>query len=383
MFSARTNWSATPNRLSLAAEHARAAGIKLIDLTVSNPTTAGFTYDKARIGGVRYAPYAPEAKGLLSARQVIAAYYRQRAVPAEISPENLFILPGTSEGYADLFRLLCNAGDEVLIAAPGYPLLDLLATLCDVKLVHFHSFYDHGWHLDLHDLERRIIPSTRAIALVHPNNPTGAYVSDAERSALNSLCAKRNLALIVDEVFLDYALETGPQRSFADEPTVLTFTLNGISKLCGLPQMKAAWLTVSGPANAAQEAVRRLEIISDTFLSASTPVQLALPELLATRVDFQAQLIARLKANLAFLDRELPRAPACSRLLVAGGWYVTLRVPVTGSDEELALSLLEKDHVLVEPGHFFDFAAEGYLVLSLMTPEVEFSIGVQKILARF
>jgi aspartate/methionine/tyrosine aminotransferase len=383
VFSARTDWPATPNRLSLYAERARAAGIKLIDLTVSNPTTAGFTYDEERIGGVRYAPYSPEAKGLLSARQAIAAYYRQRAVTAEVSPENLFILPGTSEGYADLFRLLCNGGDEILIAAPGYPLLDLLATVCDVKLVHFHCFYDHGGHLDLHDLEMRITPRTRAIALVHPNNPTGAYVSEAERSGLASLCAKRDLALIVDEVFLDYALETGPQRSFADELTVVTFTLNGISKLCGLPQMKAAWLTVSGPSDAAHEAIRKLEIISDTFLSASTPVQLALPDLLATRLDFQSQLIVRLKANLELLDRELTRALSCSRLLVAGGWYAILRVPVTYSDEELALSLLENDHVLVEPGHFFDFAAEGYLVLSLMTPEAEFRAGLQKILARF
>ena len=355
----------------------------MIDLTVSNPTTAGFAYDEERIGRVRYAPYSPDAKGLLSARQGIATYYRERTVPAEISPDNLFVLPGTSEGYADLFRLLCDAGDEILIAAPGYPLLDLLATLSDVKLVHFHSFYDHGWHLDLHDLEQRITKRTRAVALVHPNNPTGAYISDAERRALTSLCAQRSLALIVDEVFLDYALEAEVQRSFADESSVLTFTLNGVSKLCGLPQMKAAWLTVSGPADAIQEAIRRLEIISDTFLSAATPVQLALPDLLATRLDFQSQLIARLKTNLAFLDRELTRASSCSRLFVAGGWYAVLRVPVTDSDEDLALALLEKEGVLVEPGHFFDFAAEGYLILSLMAPEAEFAVGVQKILARF
>jgi aspartate/methionine/tyrosine aminotransferase len=271
----------------------------------------------------------------------------------------------------------------VLLAAPGYPLLDLLAALCDVKLVNVHSFYDHGWHLDLHGLEQKITARTKAIALVHPNNPTAAYVTPEEKKALEAIAARHELALIMDEVFLDYAMETSPQPSFAGPASVLTFTLNGISKLCGLPQMKAAWLTVSGPAAAADEAVRRLEFIADTFLSASTPIQLALPDLLSTRAGFQSQLLKRMHSNLKALDELLAPAPSCSRLRVDGGWYVVLRVPATSSDEELALALLENDHVLVEPGHFFDFAAEGHLVLSLMTPEAPFAKGVTRLLARF
>lgn len=351
----------------------------LLDLTISNPTMSGFEYDAEAISRALEHPetlqYRPDPRGLVSAREAIASLY------SGIDPEHIFVSAGTSEAYAHIFRLLCNAGDEVLIAAPGYPLLDLIADLCDVRLVKYHLFYDHSWHIDLHDLESKISERTRAIVVVHPNNPTGSYV--AEREPLNDICARRGLALIVDEVFLDFALEETAAPSFAGNTAVLTFTLNGLSKMVGLPQMKAAWTIVSGSAAHRDEAVRRLEFINDTFLSASTPVQLALPALLATREGSQKQVIGRAKNNLRALDGMLAHSHACSRLFVAAGWYVVLRVPALRSDEDVAIDLLEKDGVVVESGYFFDFPNDGYLVLSLLTPESIFAEGARRILARF
>jgi aspartate/methionine/tyrosine aminotransferase len=380
VFSDRTAWPTSANRFTRALERARAGGRALWDLTVSNPTTCGFEYEADAIRRALEHPevlqYRPDPRGLISARTAIARLY-----PGDLKAEQIFITAGTSEAYAHVFRLLCNAGDEVLIAAPGYPLLDLIADLCDVRLVKYHLFYDHAWHIDLHDLESKISNRTRAIVLVHPNNPTGSYVG--EREALNEICARRGPALIVDEVFLDFALEETLAPSFAGNGPVLTFTLNGLSKMAGLPQMKAAWTIVSGRAAERDEAARRMEFINDTFLSASTPVQLALPQLLTTRESFQKQVIARAKANLRTLDSLLADGHACSRPFVAAGWYVVLRVPALGSDEDLAIDLVEKDAVVVESGHFFDFPSDGYLVLSLLTPEGVFTEGVRRILERF
>ena len=382
MFSARTDWPVETNRITQAIERARASGSPLLDLTVSNPTTAGFSYPQILFPAAPI--YDPQSKGLPAARQAISRYYSERTDPCKVDSERIFIVPGTSEAYSYIFRLLCDPNGEVLIGAPSYPLLDLLADICDVKLVRFHCFYDHGWHIDFHDLEQRITSRTRAVCLVHPNNPTGAYVKPEDRTRLDALCRRHQLALVVDEVFLDYNVESEPQPTFADHSEVLTFTLNGVSKLAGLPQMKLSWLTVSGPHTQVAEAVRRLEIISDTFLSASTPIQLAAAELIASRRPFQRQLLERVRANLAEFDSQIrSRTSACNRLLVEGGWYATLRVPNVQSDEELALSLIESDGVIVESGHFFDFPQEGYLVLSLMTPEPMFKDGVRRILAHF
>jgi alanine-synthesizing transaminase len=380
VFSDRTAWPSSANHFTLALERARTSGRTLLDLTVSNPTTCGFAYDVDAIRAALQHPevlqYGPEPLGLRSARSAIALLY-----PEPIDPAHIFITAGTSEAYAHIFRLLCNAGDEILIAAPGYPLLDLIADLCDVRLVKYHLFYDHAWHIDLHDLETKITERTRAIVLVHPNNPTGSYV--LEREALNELCARRNLVLIVDEVFLDFPVEEDRARSFAGNGSALTFTMNGLSKMAGLPQMKAAWTVVSGPVVQRDEALRRIEFINDTFLSASTPVQLALSQLLETRQRFQQQVRERSKHNLSQIDALLAHGHPCSRLFVAAGWYVTLRVPALVSDEDLAIDLLEKNGVIVESGHFFDFSNDGYLVLSLLTPPEIFAEGVRRILARF
>jgi alanine-synthesizing transaminase len=279
--------------------------------------------------------------------------------------------------------LLCDPDDEVLIPTPSYPLFEYLAQIQDVKLVPYELVYDHGWQIDFHSLESAITASTRGIILVNPNNPTGSFVNDAERKQLNEFCREHSLALIADEVFFDFNLSGKSFASFAANHDVLTFTLSGLSKVSGLPQMKVAWMAVSGPANLVQPALERLEVIADTYLSMNAPVQHAIPELLGQRHSFQSQLTARLRVNLAELDRQLSGQKLLTRLEVEGGWYATLRVPVTRTDEELAIELLRQTGVLVHPGHFFDFPSDGYLILSLMAPEQEFAEGVTRVLKFF
>jgi aspartate/methionine/tyrosine aminotransferase len=276
--------------------------------------------------------------------------------------------------------LLCNPGDEVLVPKPSYPLFEFLADLQDVKLVPYPLLYDHGWQIDWPWLEQASGEKMRAVLLVNPNNPTGSYVSEEERRRLNEFCATRGLALIVDEVFFDYSHDGQSRPSFAFNDAVLTFTLSGLSKISALPQMKLAWIAVNGPQNEVCEALPRLEVISDTYLSLNAPVQLAAPVLLEQRKRIQPQLMQRVRANLAELDQQLLRQKSCARLAIEGGWYAVLRVPVTRTDEDLAIELLDKRSVLVHPGHFYDFPSDGYLVLSLITPEQEFSEGISRLL---
>ncbi|HEU5451526.1 MAG TPA: pyridoxal phosphate-dependent aminotransferase [Terriglobales bacterium] len=380
MFSRRTSWNLAPNRFTEALERARAQGQRTFDLTASNPTTAGFSYDNALLQALTHPQgltYRPEAKGLIDARRAVAAYYRGRA---DVLPEQILLTAGTSEAYSFAFRLLCEPGDEVLVAAPGYPLFDFLAELQDVCLLQFPMFYDHGWHLDLHALETAASKRTRAVLLVHPNNPTGSFIKPAEAQQLNALCRARDWALVVDEVFLDFS-HGDPATTFAANDGALTFTLSGLSKISGLPQMKLGWMVVSGPPEAAREAVSRLEVIADTYLSVGIPVQLAAPALLDSRHDFQRQLMERVRANLAELDRQLAGHARVRRLEIEAGWYAVLRVPATRSDEELAIEILQRAHVEIHPGHFFDFPADGYLVVSLITPPDDFREGIRRILA--
>lgn len=385
MFSRRTDWKLAPNRLTTAIEEARAAGQPFIDLTISNPTRAGVTYDGTSIlDSLRHhasLDYDPQPKGLLAAREAVADYYRGRH--EEVDPESLILTSGTSEGYSYVFRLLANPGDEILVPKPSYPLFDFLADLQDVKLIPYPLLYDHGWQIDFHSLERAIGPATRGIVLVNPNNPTGSYVSAAEREQLNNICLEHGLALIVDEVFVDYALDNSPHPSFATNTGALTFTLSGLSKISALPQMKLAWITVNGPANLARDAVQRLEVIADTYLSVSAPVQLAARTLLEQRKAVQSQIVTRVRQNLAELDRQLALHRSCSRLEVEGGWYAILRVPVTQSDEDLSIALLREKKVLIHPGHFYDFPQDGFLVLSLIGTPEEFSCGIEKALHFF
>ena len=379
MFSRRTEWSLEPNRLTLAHNEALSSGKKLIDLTISNPTRTELEYDESAIlnalSNQQSLDYDPQPKGLGSAREAVARYYT-----SPIDPESLILTTSTSEGYSFVFRLLCNPGDEILVPKPSYPLFDFLAELQDVNLVPYSLIYDHGWQIDFHSLENMLTPKSRGIVLVHPNNPTGSYISAQERQNLNELCRRHQLALIVDEVFLDYAHDGKHMPSFAKNGDALTFTLSGISKISALPQMKLAWIAVSGPAQEVASAIERLEVIADTYLSLNAPIQLAATVLLDQRKTIQPQLMNRVRANLVELDHQLSAQKSCSRLEVQGGWYAVLRIPVIRSDEDFATDLLRRSGVLVHPGHFYDFPVDGHLILSLIAIEAEFRNGIAAVL---
>ncbi len=385
-FSTRTAWETTESDLARALRERQQAGLALIDLTVSNPTHCGFAYDAAAILSALSAPealeYEPNPRGMPMAREAVCRYYREHG--AEVGPEQVFLTTSTSEAYSYVFRLLCDAGDEVLIAQPSYPLFDFLAALDDVRLVPYSLFYDYGWHLDVEDVCRRMTARTRAIVLVHPNNPTGHFTKLHERRQLEEVCVEHGLALIVDEVFLDYPLADAGGQSFAVGPhSALTFVLSGMSKIAGLPQMKAAWIAASGPQQELVEALVRLEVIADTFLSMNAPVQCALPHWMQLRHGIQRHISERTTGNLRVLDELLAKQRMVSRLDVDAGWYVVLRVPATRRDEEFAMELVRERGVSVHPGSFFGFEEAGYLVVSLLTPPVEFRAGVVKILRAF
>ncbi|MGA8762935.1 MAG: pyridoxal phosphate-dependent aminotransferase [Candidatus Sulfotelmatobacter sp.] len=388
MFSERTNWKLTRNRFTEALEEVRAAGTKILDLTVSNPTRVGLPHDEqailASLASPRALDYDPQPKGLLSAREAVAGYYRDEHAIREFDPERLVLTTSTSEGYSHVLRLLCNPGDELLVPKPSYPLFEFLADLQDVKLVPYPLIYDHGWQMDFPSLEKAVTPRTRGMVVVHPNNPTGSYVSRHEQEALNQFCCEHRLALILDEVFLDYAHDHGensaPRSSFAANRDALTFTLSGLSKIAALPQMKVAWIAVSGPQTEVEAALARLEVIADTYLSMNAPIQWATPVLLEQRRSMQKQVLDRVRGNLAEIDRQLAAQKTCERLNVEGGWYAVLRVPVTQSDEDLAIALLRQKSVVVHPGHFYDLPTDGYLVLSLITQKDEFAEGIQRML---
>ena len=384
MFSTRTNWHLAPNDLTRVLKEVRASVQEIFDLTISNPTEAGICPDPeivlAALANRDAMRYDPQPRGLLDARNAVRRYYHDAHRVFALDPERIVLTTSTSEAYSYVFRLLCNPDDEVLVPKPSYPLFEFLADLCDVKLVSYPLIYDHGWQIDFDSLYKAATPRSRAVILVHPNNPTGSYVSPSETAALNDFCRDYNTALIVDEVFLDYAHDGEPRPSFAANAEALTFTLSGISKVSALPQMKLAWLVTSGPPEKVAEAGARLEVIADTYLSLNAPVQLAADTFLDLRKQIQPILLDRLRANLSELDRQLVLHPACTRLQVEGGWYVVLRVPALGSDEDLAIRLLRHAQVSVHPGHFYDFPGEGHLVLSLITEPDRFREGIARVL---
>jgi alanine-synthesizing transaminase len=385
MFSDRTNWKLAQNRLTQELEQVRASGAKVLDLTVSNPTRIGLEYDSRAILGALVSPraldYDPQAKGLREAREAVVKYYAEEHRIRDLDPERIVLTTSTSEGYSYVFRLLCNAGDELLVPKPSYPLFEFLTDLQDVRLVSYPLLYDHGWQMDFHSMEKALTPRTRGVVVVHPNNPTGSYVKAEELGPLNAFCRTHGLVLIVDEVFLDYGLDNRAHSSFAANRDVLTFTLSGLSKISALPQMKVAWVVTSGPQDKATEATARLEVIADTYLSMNAPVQWAISALLEQRKSIQRQLLERVQANLSELDRQLATQNACSRLSVEGGWNAVFRVPVTRTDEELATKLLREKQVLVHPGHFYDFPSDGYLIVNLIASVAQFSEGLGRLLS--
>jgi alanine-synthesizing transaminase len=403
MFAERTNWNLAPNRLSEALATHLAAGKRLYDLSASNPTEVGFTVNADALLHALQNPasltYVPDPKGIVRARQAVAEYYADRG--EQVSAEDVILTASTSEAYSFVFRTLCSPGDELLVPAPSYPLFGFLADIHDVRLVHYPLIYDHGWQIDFHALEGAITPRTRGIIVVNPNNPTGHYVKPEELATLNEICSARDLALIADEVFLDFAHDTNgvrrdplkaprPRNGSEKKPAslcanagALTFTMSGLSKISGLPQMKAAWLVTSGPEPLKKQALDRIEVIADTYLSMNAPIQLALPTFLDQRHGFQKQVLTRVKRNLGELDRQLMVRKSCTRLEVEGGWYAVVRVPATRTDDELAVDLLTKKGIYVHPGHFYDFAKDGHLIVSLIMPEREFAEGCRQLLSMF
>jgi len=385
-FSRRTGWDLAESSFASALRQARASGRRLWDLTISNPTRCGFDYDAEALlpplAEMQALSYDPDPRGLVSARAAVAQYYSVHR--ASVGVDNLLLTTSTSESYSYLFRLLCDPGDEVLVGQPSYPLFDFLAELDDVCLKPYPVFYDHGWWIDRGELERAIGPKTRAILVVHPNNPTGHWTHSEERAWLGDICARRNLALVVDEVFLDYPLNADVVDSFATgEHVALTFVLSGLSKICGLPQMKAAWIAVFGPHLEKSEALGRLEMIADTFLSVSTPIQLALPHWLEQAPTIQRQILSRAGTNLSALRSIATEHPGCIQVLEPeAGWSAILSLPRCGGDPACAEHLLASSGVIVHPGSFYGMNAANRVVVSLIGDPAEFEQGIRRAISQ-
>jgi alanine-synthesizing transaminase len=381
-FSRRTDWNTEESELARAHRLRAQAGLPIADLTASNPTRCGFQYPPELLTALAdplALDYDPQPRGSMRTREAVCRYYADHGVAVE--PDRIVLTTSTSEAYSYLFRLLCDPGSEILAVQPGYPLFDFLAVLDDVRLKAAPLVYDQGWQIDPEGFRRAITPETRAIVLVHPNNPTGHFTKPWEAAELARLCHEFDLTLIVDEVFLDYSFAGGARSFAAGLEGVPVFVVSGLSKIAGLPQMKAAWIVVTGPYEARAQSLARLEVIADTFLSMNAPVQCALPAWLDGRGAIQGQIRDRVRANLAVLDGGLAQLEGVQRLEVEGGWYAVLRIPALGPDERTVLELLERG-VWVHPGYFFGMAESGRLVVSLLGPGAEFSTGVDA-LARF
>ena len=379
-FSARTGWELGENALAAKLRERRTRGEEVLDLTASNPTQCGFAYESRVLLSPLAVPaaleYEPQPFGLERARAAVAAYYRDHGAEAPVG--HICLTTSTSEAYSYLFRLLCDPGDEVLIARPSYPLFDFIARLDSVVLREYPLRYDpgasaassHAWTIDFEALRAAVSERTRAIVVVHPNNPTGNYVSDAEREELETLCALHGLALIVDEVFLDYAIDSDarPQSFASGDGPALCFVLSGLSKVCALPQMKLSWIAARGPAEMVGNALARLEVVADTFLSVNAATQAALPSWLGGRDGLQGQILERVRRNLAALDARV-RGTHADRLALEGGWTAVLRVPREVEGRPFAEAALDRG-VLVQPGEFYGLP-QGRAVLSLLSlPEV-------------
>jgi aspartate/methionine/tyrosine aminotransferase len=383
MFSSRLPWANAPNPLTELLRATRARGEAVLDLTESNPTAAGFSFPEAGIlealADPRALRYEPAPAGLLLAREAVSEYYY-----GSVPPERILLTASTSEAYSLLFKLLADPGDEVLAPRPSYPLFEFLADLDSVRQVQYPLAYQDGWAIDFEALEHQINPRTRAVILVNPNNPTGSFLKKPELDRLIQLCRAHDLAIISDEVFADYGLDEDHERvrSLSKVPDVLTFSLSGLSKVAGLPQLKLGWIVAGGPDEERNTAIQSLELIADTYLSVGTPVQWAAWKLLPMREQIQAQILERVRGNRAFLLSRLEPGSPWRLLRTEGGWYAILKAPRIRTEEEWALLLLREDRVLVQPGFFFDFETEAFLVVSLLTPPEIFREGARRILAR-
>lgn len=387
MFSNRFKWGLETNQLARLIEAKRRSGAPILDLTESNPTRAGFDYPRGEIlVALAQTPamlYEPAPRGLIVAREAVAGYYAERGF--SVDPEHIHLTTGASEAYSYLFKLLADEHQSVLVPQPSYPLFEFLAALEGVDLRRYELSYVHnlGWRIDFDSVERAITSDTRAIIVVSPNNPTGSFIKLHDVERLNAICAERGLALIVDEVFGDYGFGADESRaaSLVSNDAALTFVMSGLSKILALPQMKLGWIVTNGPAGIRDEAIERLDLIADTFLSVGAPAQHAAPAWLRLRQPLQDQILNRARGNLSWLEQRLDDSPL--RLLRAeGGWYATLELPRHLSEEDWVLTLLEKDDVLAHPGYFFDFSREAFLVLSLLPRAEIFREAASRIFAR-
>jgi aspartate/methionine/tyrosine aminotransferase len=380
VFSARLHWDLKPNPLTELLRAKREAGEIILDLTESNPTSAGLHYPTeeilAALADTRSLQYQPTPAGLMIAREAVAERYYAPLGEA-VDPSRILLTASTSEAYSHLIKLLTDPGDELLVPRPSYPLFEYLATLESVRIVPYPLFYDERWAIDTDALARAITNRTRAVVLVNPNNPTGSFVKRRELDQIIATCREHDLAIISDEVFSDYAFAADSERvsHLTSVDQVLTFSLSGLSKVAGLPQMKLGWIVSGGPPSERAAAMDRLELIADTYLSVATPVQHALPRLLDAGKNIQEQIRLRTKRNLDALITLIANSPYRT-LRVEAGWYATVQAPRIRTEEEWALELLERRNVLVQPGYFYDFDQDGLLVLSLLPAPEIFEEGV-------
>jgi aspartate/methionine/tyrosine aminotransferase len=387
MFSARIPANLAPNRLSTTLARLAREGRPIIDLTASNPTRVGLSYPEDlldSLGHARGLVYAPEPLGLSGARRAVAADFARRGLT--VSADRLALTASTSEAYSLLFKLLCAPGDEVMVPRPSYPLFEHLTRFDAVTAVPYDLEYHARWAIDMATLERALSERTRAVLLVSPNNPTGQFVSAVEIEAIAALCRRHEVAIIADEVFADYELTPGAAAAgglLTGRTDVLGFTLGGLSKSVGLPQAKLAWIAISGAENCVRDARARLELVCDTYLSVSTPLQEAAAELLERGSIVRHQIQARVATNYRVFSARAAAVPSCEVLQADGGWYGVLRVPSLTTEDDLVLALLTEDAVLTHPGYFFDFPTESFLIVSLLAPEDAFAEGISRVLGRF
>ena len=381
----------TQNELLSRLDEIRKDGQEIIDLTESNPTRCQIFYPKEKILKRLSSPkniiYDPSPRGNLSARQAVAQYYKNKNF--KVSPGQIFLSASTSEAYTFLFRLLANPGERALFPRPSYPLFEFLVELNDIKMDTYPLVYKPKegagrWMIDLPELARGIQSTTKAIVLVNPNNPTGSFIKEQELAELNKICAKHNIALISDEVFMDYRFQesNAPVLSLVENSEALTFAMGGLSKTLALPQMKLSWIIMNGPEELVSQASERLEIILDTYLSVNTPVQNALEEWLSWQPQINRDILGRIRTNRQFLIEQLKDFPACEYLESEGGWYAIIQLPKGRTEETWVLDFLNEDRVFVHPGYFFDFFEEPYIVVSLLPIVDQFQTGIKRILLR-
>jgi alanine-synthesizing transaminase len=384
MISSRLPKSLALNAVARAIGAKRSSGASILDLTETNPTTAGFTYPKELLeplANPRALEYDPQPLGLWPARAAVAADFRRRGIV--ISADRVALTSSTSEAYALLFKLLCDAGDAVLVPRPSYPLFEHLTQLESVTAIPYALEYHGSWRIDVESLARAATDRVRAILVVSPNNPTGSFLHRHDLDAVSNLAASRGWAIIGDEVFADYPLDPAPDATnVLAGAEVLTFSLGGLSKSAGLPQLKLGWVGLGGPSAKVDEALAAFEVIADTYLSVSTPVQAAAADLIAQGTAIRAQILARLRRNLESLRKLAAAHPSVSVLRVEGGWSAVIQVPQLRSEEALVLELLDRDDVLVHPGYFFDFDREAFVVVSLIVEAASFDRAIARLLAR-